>query len=206
MARASRISGLVLGAVAGVLLAATPAVAQYSSGFKFLEAVRKKDGQAVMDALKTPGSTIVNSRDLTKGETALHIVTQRRDVVWIQYLIAQGANPNIADVKGVTPLVLATQLGFLEGAQALIEGGARVDIPNDTGETPLIWAVHRRDIPMLRMLLKAGADPDRADSSGRTARDYAALEGPSSSLVSEIEKNEKPASERQGARTYGPSF
>src|SRR5690606_26237705 len=113
------------------------------------------------------------------------------DVLWMQFLLAQGANPNIADTKGVTPLVLATQLGFLEGAETLIGKGARVDIPNATGETPLIAAVHRHDIPMLRLLLKSGADPDRADSSGRSARDYAMLEGPSGNLVSEIQKNEK---------------
>lgn len=206
MAQANRLTAIILCAIAGVLLSAAPASAQYSPGFKFLEAVKKKDGDAVMQALKSPGSTIINSRDITTGETALHIVTQRRDVLWMQFLLAQGANPNIADVKGVTPLVLATQLGFLDGAETLIAKGARVDVPNATGETPLIAAVHRHDVPMLRLLLKSGADPDRADSSGRSARDYARLEGPSGNLVSEIEKNEKSASQREGAKTYGPSY
>lgn len=206
MARASRISASILAAVAMALLGAAPASAQFSPGFKFLEAVRKKDGDAVVEALRVPGSTIVNSRDLTTGETALHIVTQRRDLAWLQYLLAQGANPNARDARGVTPLVVATQNGFIEGAQTLVDKGAWVDVPNATGETPLIAAVHRGDIPMIRLLLRAGADPDRADSSGRSARDYAQLQGPGSSLLSEIEKNEKPESEREGAVTYGPSM
>lgn len=204
MAQANRFTAIILCAIAGVLLSAAPASAQYSPGFKFLEAVKKKDGDAVMQALKSPGSTIINSRDITTGETALHIVTQRRDLVWMQFLLGQGANPNIADVRGVTPLVLATQLGFLEGAETLIGKGARVDVPNATGETPLIAAVHRNDIPILRLLLKSGADPDRADSSGRSARDYAELRG--GNLVAEIQKNERSASQREGARTYGPSY
>lgn len=204
MAQANRFTAIILSAIAGVLLSAAPASAQYSPGFKFLEAVKKKDGDAVTQALKTPGSTIINSRDITTGETALHIVTQRRDVVWMQFLLAQGANPNIADVKGVTPLVLATQLGFLEGAETLIGKGAKIDVPNATGETPLIAAVHRHDIPMLRLLLRSGADPDRADSSGRSARDYAKLGG--SNLIAEIEKNERSAAQREGAKTYGPSY
>ncbi len=206
MARAGRKTGLAFAALAGALLAATPAAAQYSAGYKFLEAVKNKESEEVMSALKAPGTTIVNSRDITSGETALHIVTQRRDLVWIQYLLGQGANPNLADNKGVTPLVLATQLGFAEGVEALVASGARVDVADATGETPLIAAVHRRDIPMMRVLLEAGADPDRADNSGRTARDYAALAGPKSALMQEIEKSEKPASQREGAATYGPAF
>ncbi len=206
MAQANRLTAIILCVIAGALLSATPASAQYSPGYKFLEAVKKKDGDAVVLALKSPGSTIINSRDITSGETALHIVTQRRDVLWMQFLLAQGANPNVADTKGVTPLVLATQLGFLEGAETLIAKGAKVDVPNATGETPLIAAVHRHDIPMLRLLLKSGADPDRADSSGRSARDYAKLEGANGNLVSEIAKNEKSASQREGAKTYGPSY
>jgi ankyrin repeat protein len=206
VAQANRFTAIILCVVAGALLSAAPARAQYSPGFKFLEAVKKKDGDAVVLALKSPGSTIINSRDITTGKTALHIVTQRRDVLWMQFLLAQGANPNVADTKGVTPLVLATQLGFLEGAETLIAKGAKVDIPNATGETPLIGAVHRHDIPMLRLLLKSGADPDRADNSGRSARDYAKLEGASGNLVSEIAKNEKSASQREGAKTYGPSY
>jgi len=204
VAQANRFTAIILCAIAGVLLSAAPASAQYSPGYKFLEAVKKKDGDAVTLALKSPGSTIINSRDITTGETALHIVTQRRDLVWMQFLLAQGANPNIADTKGVTPLVLATQLGFLEGAETLIGKGARIDVPNATGETPLIAAVHRHDIPMLRLLLKSGADPDRADSSGRSARDYAKLGG--GNLISEIEKNERSAALREGAKTYGPSY
>jgi len=204
--RASLIGPVLAPVLAGALLIGAPAVAQYSPGYKFLEAVKKKDGDAVTAALKTPGSTIVNSRDITTGETALHIVVQRRDVVWIQYLLQEGANPNLQDKRGRTPLVAACQLGFLEGVQALIAGGARVDVPNDTGETPLISAIHRRDIPLIRLLLRAGANPDRADSSGRSARDYARLEGPNSTLLAEIAKNEKAASEREGSATYGPSF
>ena len=133
-------------------------------------------------------------------------MVERRDLLWIQFLLGQGANPNIADTKGVTPLVRAAQIGFLEGAQALIAGGAQVDIPDATGETPLISAVHRRDIPFVRLLLRAGADPDRADSSGRSARDYALLDGPTSTMVSEIEKYQRPKSQRAGASTYGPSL
>lgn len=198
--------GVLVPLLAGALMA-SPAQAQFSAGFKFLEAVRKKDGAKVEEAINEPGSTIVNTRDVTSGQTALHIVTQRRDVTWMNFLIGKGANVNARDARGVTPLQLATSLGFIEGIDVLVASKARVDEPNDAGETPLISAVHRRDIGMMRILLKAGANPDRKDNSGRSARDYASIEGRTGPLIGEIEANAKPAAQRAGSgRVYGPSF
>lgn len=193
---------LVAGLALGVALPG-PAQAQFSKSYKFLESVKKKEGQEVTDALAEPGTTIINTRDVTTGETALHIVTARRDTTWISFLLAKGADPNIRDSKGQTPLVVAANLGFVEGMELLISGGARVDEPNSTGETPLISAVHRRDIAMMRVLLKAGANPDRADSSGRSARDYAKLDR-NDNLIEEINTNAKKNDSK--AHTYGPSF
>jgi hypothetical protein len=104
-----------------------PVQAQFSEGYKFLEAVKKKDGTEVTEMIEQPGSTIINTRDITTGETALHIVTARRDVTWMAFLLGRGANVNARDVRGVTPLVLATNLGFVDGVELLIGKGARLD-------------------------------------------------------------------------------
>lgn len=192
--------------IAGTMVVSTPALAQFSDGYKFLDAVRKKDGQKVEDALNEPGSAIINSRDLTTGQTGLHIVIQRRDLTWTRFLIGRGANVNTRDGKGATPLQLAANLGFIEGVEALVGAKADVDQPNDAGETPLITALHRRDTAMMRMLLKAGANPDRADNSGRSARDYAQLDGRGSPLLSEIETNAKPKGQQGSRPVYGPTF
>lgn len=199
-----RMLGILAPLLAGAVLMASPARAQFSAGYKFLEAVKKKEGDKVEAALNEPGSTIVNTRDVTSGETALHIVTERRDLTWMSYLLAKGANVNARDVRGVTPLQLASHLGFVEGIELLVANKARVDDPNDAGETPLISAVHRRDTAMMRILLKAGADPDRKDNSGRSSRDYATGDN---RLTSEIDASAKPKSQRAGSgKVYGPSF
>ena len=202
----------VRGAIAGATMAlslalAAPAQAQtYSDGYKFLEAVEKKDITEVEKLLGKPGSTLINSRDITNGRTALHIAAARRDIVWLVFLANKGANPNIADNRGVTPLMLASQLGFFEGVRALITAGARVDEPNEAGETPLISAVHRRDTQMMRVLLQAGANPDRTDNSGRTAREYAELEGEGSRTLAEIQRSARADASRRAAsgEVYGP--
>lgn len=196
-------------AILAIALAAAvsvPAQAQFSDGYKFLEAVRKKEGDKVTEALNEPGTQIINTKNYTTGETALHIVTARRDLTWMQFLISNGANVNVRDNRGVTPLVQACELGFIEGVDQLIKSGARIEDANNTGETPLISAVHRRDLALVRMLIKAGANPDRPDNSGRSARDYATLEGKSSAVLGEIERAAKEAKGTGVKKTYGPSF
>ncbi|MFM5923467.1 MAG: ankyrin repeat domain-containing protein [Novosphingobium sp.] len=198
---------LVLAAPLAALIALPgPAAAQFSDSYKFLEAVKKKEGQDVTDMLNKSGSNLINTRDVTSGESALHIVTQRRDLTWMQFLIAKGANVNIRDSRGVTPLVVACNLNFTEGVELLIERGARVDESNNAGETPLITAVHNRNVPLMRVLLKAGADPDRADNSGRSARDYARLDT-NGTLLGVIDNEAKPkAKPGQGPQAYGPKI
>jgi ankyrin repeat protein len=211
-ARAGR--ALICGAAAllALLLALSwPGAASaqnYSDGYKFLQAVEKKDGATVIEMLDAPGSTVINARDVTSGRTGLHIAVERRDIVWINFLTGRGANPNLSDSRGVTPLMRATQLGFHDGISALVKAGARVDEANSAGETPLISAVHRRDSALVRALLEAGADPDRPDNSGRSARDYAMLRGAPSALLAEIERNADESGQRRAAsgETYGPSL
>lgn len=201
---------IALAGMAAALLALSivPAAAQnYSDGYKFLQAVEKKDGKTAIEMLDRPGSTLINSRDVSNGRTALHIAVERRDMTWINFLSQRGANANLADNRGTTPLMRATQLGFHEGIEALVKAGARVDEANDAGETPLISAVHRRDVALMRVLLSAGADPDRADNSGRSARDYAGLAGANSPTLAEIERSAKDVGARQAASgVYGPSL
>ena len=188
-------------------IVATPVAAQmFSDGYEFLKAVKDRDGDAVTEALNEPGTTIVNTRDLTTGETAMHIVTERRDALWIRFLAQRGANPNVRDKKGVTPLQLAVTMGFVEGVEQLIKYGAEVEVTDSSGETPLIAAVHRRDVPLVRLLLANGANPDRSDNSGRTARDYAELMTGNNSLLAEFERADAEREEKGDSGNYGPNF
>ena len=184
----------------------SPAAAQFSESYKFLESVKKKELAEVNEMLDKGSPNLVNTRDITSGETALHIVVARRDLPWLDYLISKGAKVNVSSNRGVTPLVAATNLNWIEGAELLIANGARVDESNNSGETPLITAVHNRNLPLIRLLMKAGADPDRADNSGRSAREYARLANDTSILgviASDAKAKAKPG---EGAKIYGPKF
>lgn len=195
---------LALPIAMGAMVLPGMAQAQFSDGYKFLDAVRKKDGAAVEKALADPSASIINTRDVTSGQSALHIVTARRDLTWLNFLIAKGANVNIRDDRGQTPLQVAANLGWRDGIAALLDRKARADEANDAGETPLITATHRRDTAMMQLLLEAGADPDRDDNSGRSARDYA-KQADSAQLLATIEKFAKKGA-RSAKPVYGPTF
>ncbi|UVO55183.1 ankyrin repeat domain-containing protein [Sphingomonas sp. SUN039] len=178
---------------AAVVLAAlaTPVAvhAQFSESYNFLKAVKDRDGAKVTEFLNKPGSgaVIVNTRDGSTGETALHIVTAGRDSLWLGFLLQRGANPDMRDGKGNTALLIATQLGWTDGIQTLLARRAGVDVANGSGETPLIRAVQNRDLASVRILLAAGANPNKPDNAaGLSAKAYAARDPRSAMILKEI--------------------
>ncbi len=197
----------VAGAMAlSALSFSLPSAAQnFSDSYKFLEAVRDANGTEVTEFLNQPGTNIVNTRDQVSLETALHIVTTRRDATWIRFLIDKGAKPNVRNKKGETPLMIASNMGFVDGVAALLAAGADIDESNVAGETPLIAAVFRRDTGMIRLLLTNGANPERNDNSGRSARDYAALDA-NALVLAELDRHDKDEEGKPEKPTYGPSF
>jgi ankyrin repeat protein len=197
-----------LGYVAALaLMLGAPAAAQFQSeGSQFLEAVKEREGDKATEMLNKPGSQIVNSRDISSGDTGLHIAVARSDVLWVRFLLQRGGDPNIRNKKGLTPLQLATAMGFTEGVEALIKGGASVNVSDQTGETPLIAAVHARNAALVRLLLEKGADPDRNDNSGRSARDYMELQSGNTLLQQEFANADAKRAAAGTKSEYGPSF
>lgn len=187
-------SGKLAIAVITLSMFAAPVAAQFSDSYNFLKAVKDRKGEDAEKYINVPGSgaVIINTKSDDTGETALHIVTARRDYDWLGYLLSKGAKADIADKKGATPLMLATQLGWSDGAQLLIDRKALVDATNRSGETALIRAVQLRNSEMVRLLMKAGANADKQDSvAGYSARDYALQDGRGSAILAIIESGGK---------------
>jgi uncharacterized protein len=181
-----RLIGYGLVAALAVPIAAQ---AQFSESYNFLKAVRDRDGEKVTTAINKPGSgaVIINTRDSSTGEAAIHIVTKRRDTVWLSFLLAKGANPDMRDASGNSALMLATQISFVEGISLLIDRRASVDLANSSGETPLMRAVQNRDLGTVRALLTAGANPNKTDTgSGLSARQYAERDPRAGAIVAAI--------------------
>ncbi len=182
-----------------IVAIASPASAQFSDSYNFLKAIRERNSsdnsKKAMDIIAKPGSVIIDTRDITTGESALHIVTKARDLPWLNFLLSKGAKADIKDRQGDTPLMHAANLRFIEGAGALLRAKAQVNLANNSGETPLIRAVQLRDSAMVRLLLLAGANPDKTDTlAGMSARDYAKRDTRGTALLKILEEQRpKPA-------------
>lgn len=202
----ARIASAAVASLLAILALQPVAGQMYSDGYQFLEAVKDRDGDTATEMLNEPGTQVINTRDITSGDSGLHVVVARRDALWVRFLLQRGANPNIRNNEGLTPIQLATRLGFIEGVEELLEKGAQVNVADSQGETPLIAAVHQRNIPLVRRLLAEGADPDRNDNSGRSARDYVDLMNGNSLLLRELESADKARADGPQREQYGPSF
>lgn len=156
-------------------IAASPAAAQTKPDSEnLLEAVEEQNNNEVVDLVARKGRAIINVRGYS-GATPLNVAMRKRAMLYVNYLLQNGADPNLADKNGDSALMIAARSGYLEGISAMIAATAAVDATNRQGETALIIAVQNRHLQAVKRLLEAGASPTRTDNaSGLSARDYAA--------------------------------
>jgi uncharacterized protein len=186
-----RVSKVVLSGLA--LATAGPAVAQFSDSYTFLKAVRDSDGTKAMELLDKTGNPVLNTRDPSTGETALHIVIKQHNDTWLAFLLNKGAQTDLRDRDGNTPLHLAALAADGQAVGYLLAAKAKVDATNNSGETPLILAVHARDVAVVRQLIAAGANPKINDTiAGKSAADYAA-EDSRGQVIAKLLAEAKPA-------------
>ena len=187
-------NGVSRALLCGLALAgAVPAAAQFSDSYNFLKAVRDADGTKATELLSKPGAPVVNTRDPSTGETALHIVIKQHNDNWVAFLLNKGALPDQKDRQGNTPLHVAALSGDATASNYLLSQRAKVDPTNNNGETPLILAVHRKDLVVTRLLIEAGANPALADTiAGKSALDYAKDDPRGAALVKVLAEGKAP--------------
>ena len=187
-------AGLALAiAIVPVSLAAQGMGLNASDGEAFLSAVKDGDTNKAIELANQPGSRVASYRGYD-GQTALHIVTRKRELDWVGFLLNKGADPNLGDAKGDTPLTIAAGIGFDDAVAYMLAKGARVDGINRRGETALAIAVQQRHPQLVELLLKAGANPDKPDRvSGYTPRDYAKRDSRNPRLLKLIETTKPTA-------------
>ncbi len=177
---------LIILAIAGSLATsfATVALAQGQPDSEvFLQAIEEQRSNDVLALVAKKGRGIINSRGYS-GATPLNTAMRKRASQYVNYLLQNGADPNLAEKSGDTALMIAARSGYGEGLNAMIATGAKIDTTNRQGETALIIAVQNRQAQAVKRLLEAGASSSRTDNaSGLSARDYAARDRRSNEIL-----------------------
>lgn len=109
------------------------------------------------------------------GFTALGFAAYFGQLDSATFLLAKGANPNIASKNGlkVSPLHSALAGGQSAIALMLINGGSDLNLKNAEGWTPLHYAADVGDAEIASLLVDMGADHTVKNNEGRTAAELA---------------------------------
>jgi hypothetical protein len=100
----------------------------------------------------------------------------------VEYLIAQGADPDKPDKLGRTALMEAAFLGRMSLVQILVDAKAKINRKDNEGETPLFSAVRgseirEENVEVVKWLIMNQADTNVVDFEGCTAQHIACFSG-----------------------------
>ncbi|XP_064644196.1 BRCA1-associated RING domain protein 1-like isoform X2 [Lineus longissimus] len=127
-----------------------------------------------------------------RGETPLHVVAIKGDVVKVRAMLVEGANPNTKDNAGWTPLHEAANHGFTEIVKALLDHGAFINAPAMDNDSPLLDAVQNNRLETVKLLVSRGADVSQRNSSGQTPMDCAQTREMMDALSTPVDQVEAP--------------
>lgn len=120
------------------------------------------------------------------GRTPLTVAVQQQQKDMVQFLLEQGADPDMAGkTDGETPLLAAVDAGSLELVKLLVKYGSDVSASDGGGTTPFMYASESMEIALF--LIKAGADLEAAEWDGTTSLMWAVI-GENAKLVAEVLK------------------
>jgi uncharacterized protein len=153
----------------------------------FVEAIEEQRNNDVISMVTKHGRGIINTRSYA-GTTPLTVSMRKRASLYVNYLLQNGADPNLAEKNGDSALMIAARSGYAEGVNAMIAARAAIDATNRQGETALIIAVQNHQVAAVKRLLEAGANTTKTDTaSGLSAREYAARDRRSDEILKLID-------------------
>ena len=171
----------------------------FSDSYTFLKAVRERDGAKVTELISAPGSVVINTRDRTNGEGALHYMVRARDITWLAFLLGKGARPDMQSNRGDTPLTLAAQIDA-GSASTAAPGG----VERDNG--PAKALIPRHPAPRRADGAPAFSPPRRSEAHGQCRRmsalDYA-KQDPARGRAQAARSQLGPAQDGTGDRLAG---
>lgn len=131
----------------------------------------------VKKAMSNNKRFMINART-RRGETPLHWAAIHRQRDFLEFLVDQKADLNVADIDGKTALHRAIHNGDKASVEVLLSSG-RADLRLEDSQryTPLRCAAAYGQLKIVEMLLSAGAEADAQDKDKWTALRWAAQRG-----------------------------
>lgn len=138
-----------------ILLRNSTVTTQYlGSGHSLITYAIKHKAHDVAKCLVNSHSVDVNLSHQQTQETALYFAAENQDEKMVEFLLNNGAKPNVSRFDGTTPLMIAIEKGAKNCVLLLIRNGANLNKQNFFGVNALINATkYSVDSEILRALL-----------------------------------------------------
>ncbi|KAK5852380.1 hypothetical protein PBY51_023852 [Eleginops maclovinus] len=133
-------------------------------------------GEMVFLASRIEQETVINHQD-EEGFTPLMWAAAHGQIAVVEFLLQNGADPNLLAKGRESALSLACSKGYTDIVKMLIDCGVDVNEYDWNGGAPLLYAVHGNHVRCVEILLESGADPTIESDSGFNAMDMAVAMG-----------------------------
>ncbi len=112
----------------------------------------------------------------SRGRTPLLCALHERKNNVVNYLLENGADPNICESDRDAPIHKSVWHGDIDMIKTLLLKGVNINTRGHNGYTPLRIAQWTNNIAMMTFLIEKGADPNIRDNEGETNLKYAERE------------------------------
>lgn len=93
------------------------------------------------------------------------MAVMRNDLVMVNNLLKDGANPNLLDSFGHTPLELSLRENFSNVAKQILKFSNKIDFKSAQNSKILMLSVEKLNVELTELLLNQGCNPNQARDS-----------------------------------------
>ncbi|XP_068941062.1 ankyrin repeat family A protein 2 isoform X3 [Petaurus breviceps papuanus] len=133
-------------------------------------------GEMLYLATRIEQENVINHTD-EEGFTPLMWAAAHGQIAVVEFLLQNGADPQILGKGRESALSLASSKGYTDIVKMLLDCGVDVNEYDWNGGTPLLYAVHGNHVKCVKILLENGADPTIETDSGYNSMDLSVALG-----------------------------
>ena len=138
---------------------------------KLINAIKSGNFDLVKELFQTPFKIDINSQR-NNGWTYLHYSVAQGEYDITNFLLENGANPDIKNHIGIYPISFAIRYQNIQIVKLLIEYHANVNLLDINGFSPVFLAIQVNNFELFNILLENGADI-KMKCNGFSLMDYA---------------------------------
>ncbi|XP_051500684.1 ankyrin repeat and EF-hand domain-containing protein 1-like isoform X2 [Myxocyprinus asiaticus] len=136
--------------------------------YRLLQCVRAGDKPYIEKLISMGVDDLINITEPREGNGVLHLASVANDSDMLEFLIVQGARPDVQDRRGRTPLMMAAELGHDRIVSLLAKKNADMKLFDKEGKGLLFYCIQptKRHMRCLQVALNGNADVNNVSAKG----------------------------------------